>query len=215
MQLLEIMRASVVIPVIALDDIDHAVPLARALVAGGIRVLEVTLRTAHGLPAIRAICSTWSATFAAVTCGIGFAASHATSGAGALGPYTSVASPCALPKSDRLRSHARHSSETKAGYTLTITTPPAWPIRASKSSGMLRGTSATARAPECDAMTGALVMSSTAAIVASDTWLTSTIMPMRFISATTDRPKSVSPLARGASVDESAQLRLLPCVSVI
>ena len=55
MNLLEIMRAAVVIPVIAIDDLAHAVPMARALVAGGIRVLEVTLRTAHGLPAIRAI----------------------------------------------------------------------------------------------------------------------------------------------------------------
>jgi len=53
--LLQIMRTSPVIPVIAIDDIDHAVPLARALVAGGIRVLEVTLRTVHGLAAIRAI----------------------------------------------------------------------------------------------------------------------------------------------------------------
>lgn len=53
--LLEIMRTSAVIPVIAIDDLAHAVPLARALVAGGIRVLEVTLRTAHGLAAIRAI----------------------------------------------------------------------------------------------------------------------------------------------------------------
>lgn len=55
MNLLDIMRASPVIPVIAIDNIEHAVPLARALVAGGIRVLEVTLRTAHGLPAIRAM----------------------------------------------------------------------------------------------------------------------------------------------------------------
>jgi 2-dehydro-3-deoxyphosphogluconate aldolase/(4S)-4-hydroxy-2-oxoglutarate aldolase len=55
MTLLEIMRASPVIPVIAIDDLKHAVPLAKALVAGGIRVLEVTLRTAQGLPAIRAI----------------------------------------------------------------------------------------------------------------------------------------------------------------
>ena len=53
--LLHIMRASPVIPVIAIDDLDHAVPLAKALVAGGIRVLEVTLRTVHGLAAIRAI----------------------------------------------------------------------------------------------------------------------------------------------------------------
>ena len=53
--MLELMRTSPVIPVIAIDDLDLAVPLAKALVAGGIRVLEVTLRTVHGLPAIRAI----------------------------------------------------------------------------------------------------------------------------------------------------------------
>jgi 2-dehydro-3-deoxyphosphogluconate aldolase/(4S)-4-hydroxy-2-oxoglutarate aldolase len=55
MNLIEIMRASPVIPVIAIENAAHAVPLARALVAGGIRVLEITLRTPHGLPAIRAI----------------------------------------------------------------------------------------------------------------------------------------------------------------
>jgi len=53
--MLEVMRTSPVIPVIAIDEIEHAIPLARALVAGGIRVLEVTLRTKHGLPAIRAM----------------------------------------------------------------------------------------------------------------------------------------------------------------
>jgi 2-dehydro-3-deoxyphosphogluconate aldolase/(4S)-4-hydroxy-2-oxoglutarate aldolase len=53
--LLDIMHASAVIPVIAIEELAHAVPLAQALVAGGIRVLEVTLRTAHGLAAIRAI----------------------------------------------------------------------------------------------------------------------------------------------------------------
>lgn len=55
MTLLDIMRISPVIPVIAIDNIEHAVPLAKALVAGGIRVLEVTLRTEHGIPAIRAM----------------------------------------------------------------------------------------------------------------------------------------------------------------
>lgn len=53
--LLEIMHSAVVIPVIAIEKLEHAVPLAQALVAGGIKVLEVTLRTEHGLPAIRAI----------------------------------------------------------------------------------------------------------------------------------------------------------------
>ncbi|HEY6773477.1 MAG TPA: bifunctional 4-hydroxy-2-oxoglutarate aldolase/2-dehydro-3-deoxy-phosphogluconate aldolase [Oxalicibacterium sp.] len=55
MNLLEIMRTSPVIPVIAIDDIRHAVLMAKALTAGGIRVLEVTLRTPHGIAAIRAI----------------------------------------------------------------------------------------------------------------------------------------------------------------
>jgi len=55
MTLLEIMRTSAVIPVIVIDNPDHAVPLAKALVAGGIRVLEVTLRTPHALGAIRAM----------------------------------------------------------------------------------------------------------------------------------------------------------------
>jgi 2-dehydro-3-deoxyphosphogluconate aldolase/(4S)-4-hydroxy-2-oxoglutarate aldolase len=49
------MYASPVMPVIVLDNIDHAVPLARALVAGGIRVLEVTLRTPVALDCVRAI----------------------------------------------------------------------------------------------------------------------------------------------------------------
>ncbi len=53
--MLEILQLSPVIPVIAVNDPEQAVPLARALVAGGIRVLEVTLRTIHGLAAIRAI----------------------------------------------------------------------------------------------------------------------------------------------------------------
>ena len=41
----EIMQTSPVIPVIVIDEVDHAAPLAEALVAGGLRVLEVTLRT--------------------------------------------------------------------------------------------------------------------------------------------------------------------------
>jgi 2-dehydro-3-deoxyphosphogluconate aldolase / (4S)-4-hydroxy-2-oxoglutarate aldolase len=55
MTLLQMMRASSVIPVLAIEDPAAAAPLARALVAGGIRTLEVTLRTEHGLAAIRAM----------------------------------------------------------------------------------------------------------------------------------------------------------------
>ncbi len=50
-----IMRTAPVIPVIVIDDAAHAVPLAEALVAGGLRVLEVTLRTPAALDAIRAM----------------------------------------------------------------------------------------------------------------------------------------------------------------
>ncbi|MFA7647283.1 MAG: keto-deoxy-phosphogluconate aldolase, partial [Phenylobacterium sp.] len=44
-----------VVPVLTIEDADHAVPLARALVAGGLFALEVTLRTPAGLESIRRI----------------------------------------------------------------------------------------------------------------------------------------------------------------
>ncbi|HFC8517211.1 bifunctional 4-hydroxy-2-oxoglutarate aldolase/2-dehydro-3-deoxy-phosphogluconate aldolase [Neisseria weaveri] len=51
----DILTTSPVIPVIAIDNPDTAVDLAAALVAGGIRTLEITLRTPFGLEAIRQI----------------------------------------------------------------------------------------------------------------------------------------------------------------
>ncbi len=51
----DLMLLAPVIPVIVIDDLRHAVPMARALVAGGIRVLEVTMRTPVALDAVRAI----------------------------------------------------------------------------------------------------------------------------------------------------------------
>lgn len=50
-----LMRLAPVIPVVVIDDARHAVPMARALVAGGIPTIEVTLRTPAALDAIRAI----------------------------------------------------------------------------------------------------------------------------------------------------------------
>ena len=52
---LQVMQDAPVIPVIVLQERAHAVPLARALVAGGIRMLEVTLRTPQALACIEAI----------------------------------------------------------------------------------------------------------------------------------------------------------------
>jgi 2-dehydro-3-deoxyphosphogluconate aldolase / (4S)-4-hydroxy-2-oxoglutarate aldolase len=55
MNTLELAAHGPVIPVIVIDDIAAAVPLARALVAGGVRVLEVTLRTPNALRCMEAI----------------------------------------------------------------------------------------------------------------------------------------------------------------
>ena len=51
----EIASHGPVIPVIVIDRLEDALPLAEALLAGGVKVLEVTLRTPVGLPAIEAI----------------------------------------------------------------------------------------------------------------------------------------------------------------
>ncbi|MGC6386951.1 bifunctional 4-hydroxy-2-oxoglutarate aldolase/2-dehydro-3-deoxy-phosphogluconate aldolase [Ewingella sp. S1.OA.A_B6] len=50
-----ILTSGPVVPVIVINKLEHAVPLAKALVAGGVRVLEVTLRTACAMDAIKAI----------------------------------------------------------------------------------------------------------------------------------------------------------------
>jgi 2-dehydro-3-deoxyphosphogluconate aldolase/(4S)-4-hydroxy-2-oxoglutarate aldolase len=52
---LDIASHGPVVPVIVIDRVEDALPLAEALLAGGVKVLEVTLRTAAGLPAIEAI----------------------------------------------------------------------------------------------------------------------------------------------------------------
>lgn len=55
MNVADVMTKAPVIPVIVVEDIAHAVPLAEALVAGGLPVLEVTLRTSAALDAIAAM----------------------------------------------------------------------------------------------------------------------------------------------------------------
>jgi len=51
----QIMRMAPVIPVIVIDRVEDAVPMAEALVAGGLPVLEVTLRTPAALDALKAM----------------------------------------------------------------------------------------------------------------------------------------------------------------
>ncbi|WP_380177636.1 bifunctional 4-hydroxy-2-oxoglutarate aldolase/2-dehydro-3-deoxy-phosphogluconate aldolase [Kalamiella sp. sgz302252] len=51
----QILTTGPVVPVIVVNKLEHAVPMAKALVAGGVKVLEVTLRTACAMEAIRAM----------------------------------------------------------------------------------------------------------------------------------------------------------------
>ncbi len=55
MNIREIVGLAPVIPVLTITDLEHAVPLARALCAGGLKVLEITLRTPVALAAIEAM----------------------------------------------------------------------------------------------------------------------------------------------------------------
>lgn len=58
MQTLDVLKAAFpVMPVMVIDDVEKAVPLAQALVKGGVRSLEITLRTPQALDAIKAISS--------------------------------------------------------------------------------------------------------------------------------------------------------------
>lgn len=52
---LHVMQDAPVIPVIVLNDVAHAVPMAQALVSGGVRMLEITLRTPQALACMEAI----------------------------------------------------------------------------------------------------------------------------------------------------------------
>lgn len=55
MHIRDIMKVAPVIPVLIIDDLEHAAPLAQALCAGGLKVLEVTLRTPVAFAAIEAM----------------------------------------------------------------------------------------------------------------------------------------------------------------
>lgn len=55
MKVRELMQVAPVIPVLVIDDVSKARPLAEALVAGGLRTLEVTLRTPQALDAMQAM----------------------------------------------------------------------------------------------------------------------------------------------------------------
>jgi 2-dehydro-3-deoxyphosphogluconate aldolase / (4S)-4-hydroxy-2-oxoglutarate aldolase len=55
MEFSQSLSRTVIVPVMVIRDVAHAVPLARALVAGGLDILEITLRTSSALEAMRRI----------------------------------------------------------------------------------------------------------------------------------------------------------------
>jgi 2-dehydro-3-deoxyphosphogluconate aldolase / (4S)-4-hydroxy-2-oxoglutarate aldolase len=55
-----------VMPVVVIKNLEQAVPLARALFAGGIHVIEVTLRTSIALDAVKLLCNTFPDAFIGV-----------------------------------------------------------------------------------------------------------------------------------------------------
>ncbi len=81
-------------------------------------------------------------------------------------------------------------------------------------SGTLRGTSFTARADECEKITGASLTRIASSIVPGETWLRSTSMPSRFISRTISSPNADRPPSFGSSVAESAHAVFFEWVSV-
>ena len=101
------------------------------------------------------------------------------------------------------------------GTNVTMTTPPFFGSIWRTLSGTLRGTSFSARADECEKMTGAWLTRIASSIVSGETWLRSTSMPSQFISRTTSSPNGDRPPNFGASVAESAHGVLFVCVSVM
>src|SRR6185369_5817324 len=92
---------------------------------------------------------------------------------------------------------------------MTLTSPPVFASALIMSSVKFLGTLASARQPECVAITGFVDVFTMSQNVGSETCDTSTIMPNRFISRITCLPNSFKPrCAPTASPDEPAQLVL-------
>ena len=113
-------------------------------------------------------------------------------------------------------SSRRPPGSTNFGTNVAIATPPLAGSRSSTSSGMLRGWSQTARAEECEKITGAALTRSASRMVSAATCERSTSMPAAvhlpddlLAEGATGRRR------RGSSVAESAQAMLSLWVSVM
>lgn len=96
----QLMRLAPVIPVVIIDDARLAVPMARALVAGGIPTIEVTLRTPAALDAIRAIAAEVEGAVIGVGTVLGARDLHAAQQAGARFAVSPGVSPGLLDAAD-------------------------------------------------------------------------------------------------------------------
>ncbi len=94
------MRLAPVIPVVVIHDLQAAVPMARALVAGGTPAIEVTLRTPVALDAIRAIAAEVEGATVGAGTVLGVADLHAAQAAGARFAVSPGSSPRLLDAAD-------------------------------------------------------------------------------------------------------------------
>lgn len=124
-ELLRILGSAPVVPVLTIDDPRKAVPLARALVAGGLTALEVTLRTPAGLDCIRAIANEVDGADvgagtvlnrrqldAAVSCGARFLVSP-----GATPDLVAAATDCSVPYLPGVATAGEAMALAEAGFT--------------------------------------------------------------------------------------------------
>ncbi|MGN6657109.1 MAG: bifunctional 4-hydroxy-2-oxoglutarate aldolase/2-dehydro-3-deoxy-phosphogluconate aldolase [Rhodanobacter sp.] len=95
-----VMRLAPVIPVVVIHDVKAALPMARALVAGGIPAIEVTLRTPAALDAIRAIAAEVEGAVVGVGTVLGASDLHAAQDAGARFAVSPGISPRLLDAAD-------------------------------------------------------------------------------------------------------------------
>jgi len=95
-----ILTTAPVIPVIVIDDVAAAVPMAKALVAGGLPVLEVTLRTEAALDAMRAMAAEVEGAIVGAGTVLTPAQLSAVEGAGAKFVVSPGASPTLLDAAD-------------------------------------------------------------------------------------------------------------------
>jgi 2-dehydro-3-deoxyphosphogluconate aldolase/(4S)-4-hydroxy-2-oxoglutarate aldolase len=131
---LEVLAAGPVMPVVTIDDPARAAPLARALVAGGIRAIEIALRTPGALEAVRAIAAEVPDAIPGVgtVLTVGDLAAAAAAGArfaispGATPALLAAAQEGALPYIPAVATASELMAAMEAGFSVCKFFPAAW-----------------------------------------------------------------------------------------